>query len=152
MNAPDEHLEALQQGQGAVMATATTSARRRPAAATVALWALQVLLAVVFALIALPKMMGDPIAVDPFDLMGLGTPGMVVVGWLEFAGAVALLVPRLCGLASVCQIPLMVGATVLTAVQDPELVAIPAITLVLVCVVAWFRRHDTAALIKMGRR
>jgi hypothetical protein len=96
-------------------------------------------------------MLGNPIAAPPFDLVGLGTPGMIVVGWLEFAGAVALLVPLLCGLASVCQIPLMVGATVLTAVQDPELIAIPAMTLVLVCVVAWFRRYDTATLVRKVR-
>jgi DoxX-like family len=92
-----------------------------------------VLLAIVFALTALPKMMGNPIAAPPFDLIGLGTPGMVVVGWLELAGAIALLVPRLCGLAAICQIFLMVGATVLTAIQTPELVAIPAATLVGVC-------------------
>ncbi|GAA3362960.1 DoxX family protein [Saccharopolyspora gregorii] len=134
------------------MTTTSPATRTRPAAATAALWVLQVLLAVVFALIALPKMLGNPIAVDPFDLIGIGIPGMVVVGWLEFAGAIALLVPRLCGLASACQVPLMVGATVLTAVQDPELVTIPALTLVLVCVVAWFRRHDTAALVRMVRR
>ncbi|MEU6130951.1 DoxX family protein [Saccharopolyspora sp. NPDC047091] len=134
------------------MTTTSPATRNRPAAATAALWVLQVLLAVVFALIALPKMLGNPIAVDPFDLVGIGIPGMIIVGWLEFAGAIALLVPRLCGLASVCQVPLMVGATVLTAVQDPELVTIPAITLVLVCVVAWFRRRDTAALVRAVRR
>ncbi|MCX2731430.1 DoxX family protein [Saccharopolyspora sp. NFXS83] len=134
------------------MTTTSPAPRSRPAAATAALWVLQVLLAIVFALIALPKMLGNPIAVDPFDLIGLGIPGMVVVGWLEFAGAIALLVPRLCGLASACQVPLMIGATVLTAVQDPELVAIPAITLVVVCVVAWLRRHDTAALVGLLRR
>jgi uncharacterized membrane protein YphA (DoxX/SURF4 family) len=127
---------------------ATTSSPARHVAGTVALWVLQVLLAVVFAVIALPKMLGDPIAAAPFDLIGLGIPGMVVVGWLELAGAIALLVPLLCGLASACQVPLMIGATVLTGVQDPELVAIPAITLVLVCVVAWFRRHDTATLVR----
>ncbi|MFD3683948.1 DoxX family protein [Nocardiopsis sp. NPDC058631] len=134
------------------MPTTTPSTRPRPIAGTVALWALQVLLAVVFAFIALPKAMADPIAVAPFDLIGLGIPGMVVVGWLELAGAIALLVPRLCGLASLCQVPLMIGATVLSAVVTPDLVAIPACTLVLVCVVAWFRRHDTAALVRMVRR
>ncbi|ANY05323.1 DoxX family protein [Pseudonocardia sp. HH130630-07] len=134
------------------MTTTTPARRTRPAVATVALWVLQVLLAVVFAFIALPKMMGDPIALPPFELVGLGTTGMVVVGWLELAGAVALLVPRLCGLAALCQIPLMVGATGLTAIQDPGLVTIPAVTLVLVLVVAWFRRHDVAALVRMVRR
>lgn len=77
---------------------------------------------------------------------------MVVVGWLELAGAVALLVPRLCGLAAVCQVALMVGATAVTAVLMPAMVAFPALTLVAVCVVAWARRRDTAALLRGLRR
>ena len=134
------------------MTTTSTTTRRRPVAGTVALWALQVLLAGVFVTAALPKVTADPIAVAGFDLLGLGVPGMVVVGWLELAGAVALLVPRLCGLAATCQIALMIGATTVTAVLLPEMIALPAVTLVAVCVVAWFRRHDTAALVRLVRR
>ncbi|MGW8439365.1 DoxX family protein [Nocardiopsis sp. NPDC055879] len=134
------------------MSTTTPSTRPRPVAGTVALWASQVLLAVVFALVAIPKAMADPLSVPPFELIGLGVPSMVVVGWLELAGAIALLIPRLCGLALFCQIPLMIGATVLSAFATPDLVAIPAVTLVLVCVVAWFRRHDTAALVRLVLR
>lgn len=131
--------------------TATPS-RRRPVAGTVALWVLQVLLAGVFVMAALPKVSGDPIAVAGFELLGLGVPGMIVVGWLELAGAVALLVPRLCGLAATCQVALMIGAVSVTAVLIPEMIAFPAVTLVVVCVVAWFRRHDTAALFRALRR
>ena len=134
------------------MTTTSTTTRRRPVAGTVALWVLQVLLAGVFVMAALPKVTGDPIAVAGFDLLGLGIPGMIVVGWLELAGAVALLVPRLCGPAAACQVVLMVGATAVTAVLFPAMVAFPAVTLVLVCVVAWFRRHDTAALLRSIRR
>ncbi len=126
----------------------STSATRRPRAATVGLWVLQVLLAAVFVMAALPKVGADPVAVAGFDLLGLGTVGMVVVGWLELAGAVALLVPRLCGLAAVCQVALMVGATAVTVVLMPAMVAFPALTLVAVCVVAWARRRDTAALLR----
>lgn len=130
----------------------TTSATRRPRAATVGLWVLQVLLAGVFVMAALPKVNADPVAVAGFDLLGLGTVGMVVVGWLELAGAVALLVPRLCGLAAVCQVALMVGATAVTVVLMPAMVAFPALTLVAVCVVAWARRRDTAVLLRGLRR
>lgn len=126
--------------------------RRRPVAGTVALWVLQVLLAGVFVMAALPKVNGDPVAVAGFDLLGLGVPGMIVVGWLELLGALALLIPRLCGLAATCQILLMVGATTVTAILFPAMIAFPAATLVLVCVVAWFRRHDTAALLRSVRR
>lgn len=134
------------------MTETSSTAPTRPVAGSVALWVIQVLLAIIFVFMALPKAMGNPIAVAPFDLIGLGIPGMVVVGWLELAGAIALLIPRLCGLASICQVPLMVGATILSAIVTPGLIVIPAITLVLVCIVAWFRRSDTATLIQMVRR
>ncbi|MEJ8281552.1 DoxX family protein [Pseudonocardia spirodelae] len=130
-------------------ATTGTSARR---ARTIGLWVLQVLLAAVFVMAALPKINADPVAVAGFELLGLGVTGMVVVGWLELAGAVALLVPRLCGPAAVCQVALMVGATATTVVLMPAMVAFPALTLVAVCVVAWARRHDTAALLRSLRR
>lgn len=133
------------------MTSTATRTTRRPVAGTVALWVLQVLLAGVFVMAAIPKITADPMAVAGFDLLGLGVPGMVVVGWLELAGAVALLVPRLCGLAAACQVVLMIGATITTAILMPEMLAMPAVTLVLVCVVAWFRRHDTAALLRMLR-
>ncbi|MBN9755944.1 hypothetical protein Ae406Ps2_0682c [Pseudonocardia sp. Ae406_Ps2] len=133
--------------------SASTTARpRRPRAVTVGLWVLQVLLAGIFVMAAVPKIGADPVAVAGFDLLGLGTAGMVVVGWLELAGAVALLVPRLCGLAAACQVVLMVGATAVTVVLMPAMVAFPALTLVAVCVVAWARRHDTAALVGGLRR
>lgn len=131
---------------------APSTAHRRPVAGTVALWVLQVLLAAVFVMAALPKVMGDPIAVAGFELLGLGVPGMIVVGWLELAGAVALLVPRLCGLAAACQVVLMIGATVTTVILMPAMLALPAVTLVAVCLVAWFRRHDTADLFRTFRR
>lgn len=134
------------------MTATSPSNRTRPLAGTIVLWAIQVLLAIIFVFMAIPKAMGDPIAVAPFELIGLGIPGMVIVGWLELAGAVALLIPRLCGLASACQLPLMIGATILSAFVTPSLVIIPAVTLALVCIVAWFRREDMARLVTMARR
>lgn len=130
----------------------TTGTARRSRAGNVALWVLQVLLAATFVMAALPKVSGDPIALSGFDLLGLGMPGMYVVGWLELAGALALLVPRLCGLAATCQIALMIGAVATTAVLVPEMIAFPAIVLVAVCVVAWFRRARTVALVRAVRR
>lgn len=129
---------------------AGTATRSR--AGNIALWVLQVLLAATFVMAAIPKITGDPIAVAGFDLLGLGMPGMYVVGWLELAGAIALLIPRLVGLAATCQIALMIGAVAVTVVLMPAMLAMPAITLVAVCVVAWFRRDSTAALFRTGTR
>ena len=44
------------------------------------------------------------------------------------------------------------AATAVTAVLMPAMVAFPALTLVAVCVVAWARRRDTAALLRGLRR
>lgn len=133
-------------------ATPATVTSTRSRAGNLALWVLQALLAVMFVTAALPKITGDPVAVAGFDLLGLGMPGMYVVGWLELAGAVALLVPRLVGLAATCQIALMTGAVVVTAILMPVMVAMPATVLVAVCVVAWFRRDRTASLLRSVRR
>lgn len=114
----------------------------------VALWVLQVVLAGVFVLAAIPKLTADPQAVDGFTALGLGTVGMYLVGALEIAGAIGLLIPPLAGLAGLGLVGLMIGAVVTTVLMfgaDP-VVAIPATVLVLVGIVAWGRRRRTAEL------
>ena len=135
-------------------ARSTTATTARPGrTASIALWVLQVLLAAVFVFAAVPKLTGDPMALAGFELMGLGAAGMYVVGALEVAGAIGLLVPRLRGLASSCQILLMIGAVVSTLIFMPAaMVVLPAVVLVLVGVVAYGRRHETAALFASIRR
>lgn len=131
--------------------TAATSPVTRPATgrtASVALWTLQVLLAAVYLFSAYGKLSADPLNVAGFEAMGLGVVGMYVIGALELAGAVGLLVPRLMGLAATCFVALMIGAVVATvAVGAGAMVVIPLVVGVLVAVVAWGRRENTAALV-----
>ena len=131
------------------------SAGRRPGrAANVALWVLQVLTAAVFVFAAVPKLTADPMAVAGFTAMGLGTTGMYIIGTLEILGAVALLIPVLCGLAALCQVALMIGAVITTLVffgAGPLLIT-PAVVLVVVSVIAWARRRRTADLVALIRR
>ena|SRR3712207_4752789 len=87
----------------------TTANRRR--AVNVALWALQTLLALMFAMAGLAKVGGDPTMVEMFATIGMGQWFRYVVGALEIAGAVGLLIPRLSGLAALGLVCLMVGAT-----------------------------------------
>ncbi|MGQ0483242.1 MAG: DoxX family protein [Pseudonocardia sp.] len=117
-------------------------------AANITLWALQVLAAAVFVFAGLPKVMADPMQVAGFAQMGLGNLGMYIVGALELAGAVALLIPRLVGLAALCFVALMIGAivTVLLTMGLTPLVAIPAAVEVLVAAIAWGRRASLARL------
>lgn len=127
-------------------------ARRRGRGATVTLWVLQVLAAAIFVFASAPKLLATPQAVEGFEAIGFGVPGMYVIGVLELLGAIGLLIPRLCGLAATAFIGLMVGAVVVTVLTGPALLALPAVTLVLVSGIAWARRDNTAALIASLRR
>ena len=134
----------------------TAIAATRPATARVAnvgLWTLQVLLAAVYAFSAAGKLTAEAQNVAGFEAMGLGTTGMYVIGALELAGAIAMFVPRLTGLAATCFVALMVGATIATlAIGGGAMVAIPATVGVIAAVVAWGRRDSTRRLIAHVRR
>jgi uncharacterized membrane protein YphA (DoxX/SURF4 family) len=134
----------------------TAIAATRPAtvrAANVGLWTLQVLLAAVYAFSAAGKLTAEAQNVAGFEAMGLGTTGMYIIGALELAGAIAMFVPILTGLAALCFVALMIGAVVITwAIGGGALVAIPATVGVVAAVVAWGRRDSTRRLIaRVGR-
>jgi uncharacterized membrane protein YphA (DoxX/SURF4 family) len=133
----------------AVTAPRSTSVR----VANVGLWTLQVLLAAVYAFSAFGKLTAEAQNVAGFEAMGLGTTGMYVIGALELAGAIAMFVPRLTGLAATCFVALMIGAVIITAaIGGGALVAIPASVGVVAAVVAWGRRDSTRRLIAQLRR
>jgi hypothetical protein len=121
-------------------------------AANVGLWTLQVLLAAVYAFSAFGKLTADAQNIAGFEAMGLGVTGMYVIGALELAGAIAMFVPRLTGLAALCFVALMIGAVTITwVVVGGALVAIPATVGVLAAVLAWGRRDSTRRLIAQLR-
>lgn len=129
------------------MTTATTPRPTAPArarGATIALWTLQVLLALMFIVgSGAPKLFGEAYAVQIFEDLGTGQWLRVVVGLLEIAGGIGLLVPRLAGLAAACLVALMVGATVAQLFFLSEgYWYTPVILGVLLGVVAWVRRAE----------
>jgi uncharacterized membrane protein YphA (DoxX/SURF4 family) len=129
------------------MSTATTTPRRvRPGA--VVLWVTQVVLAAMFVMASLPKLTGDPVMVELFDAVGAGQWLRYVVGVLELAGAIGLLVPRLCGLAALGLTMLLVGATLTNIVALGASPAIPLGYLLVAAVIAWFRRESILAAIR----
>src|SRR6266536_3073226 len=77
---------------------AAPATRRR--ALTVTLWALQALLAIQFAGAGSLKLGGAQQMVDLFTQIGAGQWLRYLVGALELAGAIGLLLPRLSGLAA----------------------------------------------------
>ena len=126
--------------------TAETAAQGR--GMNIALWVLQLVLAAVFVMSAVPKLTSDPRAVAGFDAIGFGDWFRYLIGALEIAGAIALLIPLLSGLAGLAFVGLMIGAVVTTLlVFDGEMVALPALVLALATIIAWGRRRHTAQLI-----
>jgi uncharacterized membrane protein YphA (DoxX/SURF4 family) len=136
--------------------TAIPAPASAPAASRIrnaGLWTLQVLLAAVYAFSAFGKLTAEAQNVAGFAAMGLGNTGMYVIGALELAGAIAMFVPRLTGLAALCFVALMTGAVILTAMMGGgALVAIPATVGAVAAVVAWGRRESTRRLVaQLGR-
>ncbi|TYP88037.1 DoxX family protein [Blastococcus xanthinilyticus] len=136
------------------MSTTVTPAGRRAAAGragTVGTWALRLALAAVFAGAGAAKVSGDAAMVEMFADIGAGQWLRYLVGSLELAAAVGLLVPRLAGAAAVGLVGLMAGATFTNLVV---LEASPALTIALLAgaaAVAWMRRGDLRAS-RGGRR
>ncbi|MEJ2888151.1 DoxX family protein [Actinomycetospora aeridis] len=124
----------------------------RPRAARWALVVLQVLLAALYVFSGFGKVSLDPANVAGFAMMGIGTGGVVALGVVELAAAVGLLIPRLAGLAATGCVLLMTGAVITTAATiGGAMILLPAVVLVLVAVVAWVRRGETAALVRDPR-
>ncbi|MEV0051148.1 DoxX family protein [Saccharopolyspora shandongensis] len=116
--------------------------------ANVALWVLQILLAAFFVFASAPKLLGEPTAVQMFDLIGLGQWFRYLTGGLELLGAIGLLVPRLAGAAALGLAGVMVGATItqVFVFQAPVMALMPFALVLLFLVVAWGRRRSIPLL------
>jgi uncharacterized membrane protein YphA (DoxX/SURF4 family) len=115
---------------------------------TIAVWVICVLLAALFAFAGLPKVTGDPRAVEGFAKGGFPGWFLLFIGAAEIAGAVGLLIPRLRFWAASGLFIIMIGAvaTHLRAGDSPDKVAPAAIALVLTGLVAWLSRpHKSVA-------
>ena len=123
------------------------SAPGRGRAVNIALWVLQVFLALVFVAAGLTKVFGDPAMVEMFATIGIGQWFRYLVGVLELAGAVGVLVPRVSGLVALGLVCLMVGATFTNVfILDTNTSITLALTLVSMLVV-WGRWPKTRALL-----
>ncbi len=115
-------------------------------ALTITLWVLQILVAFQFASGGWLKLSGAPEMMELFATIGAGQWFRVVVGALEIAGAIGLLIPRIAGLAALGLVALMVGAIatnlfILNA--DPWL---PLGLLLVSALIAWGRWPQTKTL------
>jgi putative oxidoreductase len=135
-------------GTGAASRTqAATMATIRGHTPTIALWALQAVLALVFAMGGLAKVGGDAAMVEMFATIGIGQWFRYVVGALEIAGAVGVLAPRLSGLAALGLACLMAGATLTNLFVLGASPLLPIVLLLASVLVAWGRRARAVALL-----
>jgi putative oxidoreductase len=121
-------------GNGTAGQAPAATARRR--VLSIALWALQALLAIMFAMAGLAKVFGDPAMVEMFATIGVGQWFRYVVGTLEIAGAVGMLIPQLSGLAALGLVCLMVGASLTNVLVLGASPLLPLVLLALSALVA----------------
>lgn len=129
-------------------ASSVASSRRggvRSRTVTVLLWVARAALALVFLGAGASKLAGEGAMVDMFAGIGAGQWLRLVVGGLEVAGAVGVLVPRVALPAAAGLALLMVGATLTNLLVLGES---PVVTLVLgvlaAAVAVVLRRRQTA--------
>ena len=105
----------------------------------VALWVLQIAVAAVFVVSAIPKLAGVPMMVQMFGALGLGQWFRYFTAVLEIGGAVLLLVPAVAGVGALTLAVVMVGAILVhTLVLGGS--AVPAIVLLAASLtIAWYR-------------
>ncbi|MGW3996273.1 DoxX family protein [Amycolatopsis sp. NPDC004772] len=126
---------------------------RKPGRATnVGLWVLQAGLALQFAEGGIMKVTGAPFMVEMFTEIGAGQWLRYVVGALEIAGAVGLLIPLLSGLAALGLAAVLVGAAITNVFLLEESAWLPLALLVGAVVIAWARRSRTSSLVGLLRR
>ena len=131
----------------------TTPTRRRTLG--IALWVLQALLALQFAMAGLAKVFRSAAMVEKFATIGIGQWFRFVVGALELAGTVGVLLPRLSGLAALGLVGLMAGATLTNVLVLGTSPLLPIVLLVVSSMVAWGRWPRTRTLFtdsEAGRR
>jgi uncharacterized membrane protein YphA (DoxX/SURF4 family) len=115
---------------------------------TIALWIVQVALALMFFMAGTKKLTSDPMMVEVFATVGLGQWFRYVTGALEVLGALMLLVPRLAGWGASLLSCVMVGALIAHATVLHGSPALPVVLLVGLIFVVWGRRDDIAAFVR----
>ena len=123
---------------------ARATSRRR--SVNFALWALQALLALMFAMSGFAKVGGDAAMVEMFATIGIGQWFRYLVGALEIAGAIGVLVPRLSGLAALGLLCLMAGAILTNVLVLGTSPLLPIVLMLVSALVAWGRWPRTRTL------
>ena len=113
----------------------------------VALWVLQILVAVAFLAAGSGKLLGTPETIALFDAVGIGQWFRYVTGVLEVLGALLLIVPGVTAFGAVLLGVVMAGASVshLTVLDSAPTASV--VLLALTALIAWGRRSQLARLL-----
>jgi uncharacterized membrane protein len=131
----------------------STPVPRRRRAGIVLLWTVQIVLSVVFVVMAFARLTGSTTAVETFEQIGLGQWLRLVTGAIELAGGVGLLIPRLAGAAAMGLAGVMAGATVANLlVLNPAMAVLTVLLGVAATAVAVGRWVETRLLLEQLRR
>lgn len=134
------------------LSSAAAPARARPGkAVNIALWVVQILLALAFLGAAFGKLLGKPEMVGLFDAIGIGQWFRFVTGLLEVTGAILIVVPRTKFFGAALLSMIMVGAVLTHLFILHNAPTAPVVLLVLAGIVIWGRRGDLKpALSRLG--
>ena len=133
--------------------TTIRTANHSPAVATpgkalnIALWTLQVLVALVFVGAGSGKLLGSPDMIALFDAVGIGQWFRYVTGSLEGLGALVLIVPGKAAFGAVLLACVMAGAVVAHLTVLHTAPTAPLVLFVLTALIAWGRRTQLAGLL-----
>lgn len=119
---------------------------------TITLWVLQIVLAIQFVLTGILKLSGSPAMVSMFTEIGAGQWLRYLIGMIEVASAIGLLIPRLSGLAALGLLFLMIGATATNIFILGSSPVLPLVFLLVCAVIAWGRWSQIRALVSQLKR
>ena len=135
--------------QSAISSAATPA--RAGKAANIALWVVQIVLALAFLGASSGKLLGKPEMVGLFEAIGIGQWLRYVTGLLEATGAVLIVVPRTKAFGAVLLGMVMIGAVLTHLVILHNAPTAAGVLLILAGIVAWGRRGELKeALARLG--
>ena len=116
-------------------------------ALNIALWVVQVLLALGFLGAASGKLLGQPEMVGLYETIGIGQWFRYLTGILEVAGAILVVVPKTRVVGAGLLASIMIGATATHLFVLHNAPTAPLVLLALSAFVLWGRRADVARVL-----
>jgi putative oxidoreductase len=121
--------------------TAATPTRTQPGKAlNIALWVVQILLALAFVGAASGKLLGNPEMVGLYEVIGIGQWFRFVTGLLELTGAILIVIPRTKFFGAALLGMIMIGAVLTHLFILHSAPTAPAVLFLFAGIVAWGRR------------